>query len=81
MFVRNLPSTQKSGEYQCPEDPTGSLQHHAKPFSMVEDRHLLRGVKKLGQNWKSILALYEFARDRSAQQLRERWRTIANKRH
>ncbi len=48
----------------------------SKPFSMVEERRLRRGVKMFGHNWKVILRSSKFAKGRNAVELREKWRTM-----
>ncbi|CAG2233803.1 unnamed protein product [Mytilus edulis] len=50
-----------------------------KPFSMCEDRRLLRGVKQHGYNWKTILGSSTFSKERTSEDLRNRWRTLHRK--
>ncbi|XP_021339598.1 uncharacterized protein LOC110440778 isoform X2 [Mizuhopecten yessoensis] len=51
----------------------------SKLFSMCEERRLIRGVKKYGYNWKSILNSYSFSKGRNSQDLRNRWRSMHKK--
>ena len=45
-----------------------------RPFSMVEERRLRRGVHQFGYNWKAIHGAFRFAKGRTAIELRNRWR-------
>ena len=51
----------------------------SKPFSMCEERRLRRGIKQFGYSWKTILAQYTFSRERTAEDLRNRWRCMHRK--
>lgn len=50
-----------------------------KPFSMCEERRLKRGILKYGCNWKTILKNMNFAKDRTAEDLRNKWRSTHRK--
>ncbi|WAR03015.1 TERB1-like protein [Mya arenaria] len=50
-----------------------------KPFSMCEERRLRRGVLKFGYHWKTILTSYTFAKGRSSEDLRNKWRNMHRK--
>ncbi|KAK3083615.1 hypothetical protein FSP39_000291, partial [Pinctada imbricata] len=52
-----------------------------KPFSMCEERRLLKGVKAFGYNWKSILQSYKFAEGRTNEDLRSKWRSMNRNSH
>ncbi|ELU13718.1 hypothetical protein CAPTEDRAFT_190302 [Capitella teleta] len=46
-------------------------------FSMVEERRLRRGVSLYGFHWKTILGAFKFSKDRTAADLRNKWRIMA----
>lgn len=48
------------------------------PFSMAEIRRLKRGVKKFGQSWTTILKNMNFNQNRTADQLRNKWRCMCS---
>jgi Myb-like DNA-binding domain len=50
----------------------------AHPFSMAEERRLKRGVKMFGYNWKVILSSMKFSSNRTAVELRNKWRTMVS---
>ncbi|XP_052080059.1 uncharacterized protein LOC127718146 [Mytilus californianus] len=50
-----------------------------KPFSRCEDHRLLRGVKQHGYNWKTILGSLTFSKERTSEDLRNRWRALHRK--
>lgn len=52
----------------------GSLKN--VPFSMCEERRLMRGVMQFGYSWKTILNSYKFANVRTADDLRNKWRSM-----
>ena len=43
---------------------------------MCEERRLLKGVKAFGYNWKTILQTYKFAKGRTNEDLRNKWRCM-----
>ena len=47
-----------------------------RPFSMCEERRLIRGTNKYGYNWKTILQTYTFSQERTAENLRNHWRLM-----
>ncbi|XP_078335986.1 telomere repeats-binding bouquet formation protein 1-like isoform X3 [Crassostrea virginica] len=46
------------------------------PFSMCEERRLLKGVHQFGYSWKTILHSFKFSNGRTAEDLRNRWRCM-----
>lgn len=56
-----------------------SANSRHEPFSMCEDRRLVRGVKLYGYSWKTILHSFQFAKFRTSEDLRLRWRSMHQK--
>jgi len=46
---------------------------------MCEDRRLFRGIKLHGYNWKTMLGTFRFSKERTSEDLRNRWRTLHKK--
>ena len=67
---------QKSAETKSTRSTFSGRSRILKPFSMCEERRLRRGIKKFGYSWKTILEHFTFSRDRTADDLRNRWRSM-----
>ncbi|XP_076369924.1 uncharacterized protein LOC143256503 isoform X2 [Tachypleus tridentatus] len=55
------------------------LKKESLPLSICEERRLKHGVYKFGHNWKVILSSYKFNHQRTASELRERWRKLCKR--
>lgn len=69
-------SMMRSAESKSTRSSYSGRSRTFKPFSMCEERRLRRGIKKFGYSWKSILEQFTFSRDRTAEDLRNRWRSM-----
>lgn len=46
------------------------------PWSKTEEENLMRGVSRLGHQWRHILSAYEFHHSRDAVSLKDKYRNL-----